>query len=155
MLKLMLTMLLLGAAPALPTKQTVHVMRHLDTPEGMRDPDLTEQGQRRAAALSRWFRGKRLRAIYVTDYRRTRQTVAPLAARLKLTPKPYDPRYTPALIEAVRAEKGAVLVVGHSNTVPDIVEGLGGVRPAPLAHPDFGDIWTVRDGKTERARLTD
>lgn len=149
----MLTLLLLGAAPAAERRQTVHVMRHLDTPAGARDPDLNEQGQRRAEALSRWFRGKRLRAIYVTDYRRTRQTVAPLAARLKLTPKPYDPRYTPALIERVRSEKGPVLVVGHSNTVPDIVEGLGGTRPAPLAHPDFGDLWTVRDGKTERTRL--
>jgi broad specificity phosphatase PhoE len=149
----MLTLLLLGAAPAAERRQTVHVMRHLDTPKGARDPELTEQGRRRAEALSRWFRGKRLRAIYVTDFRRTRQTVAPLAARLKMTPKLYDPRYTPALIERVRRERGAVLVVGHSNTVPDIVEGLGGARPAPLAHPDFGDLWTVRDGKTERTRL--
>jgi hypothetical protein len=36
-----------------------------------------------------------------------------------------------------------VLVVGHSNTVPDIVAGLGGPRPAPLVHEDFGDIWHI------------
>ena len=49
--------------------------------------------------------------------------------------------------------EGPVLIVGHSNTVPDIIEGLGGVRPGPLEHPDFGDIWTVRPGRTAHARL--
>ena len=40
-------------------------------------------------------------------------------------------------------ERGTVLIVGHSNTVPDIVAGLGGTRPDPLVHEDFGDIWHI------------
>jgi phosphohistidine phosphatase SixA len=58
-----------------------------------------------------------------------------------VTPKVYDPADSSALIAAVLRETGTVLVVGHSNTVPDIVEKLGGDRPAPLVHEDFGDIW--------------
>jgi broad specificity phosphatase PhoE len=131
-------------------------MRHLDTAAGERDPDLLPEGQRAAAALVAWFRHERAwpAAIYVTDYKRTRQSVAPLAARLRLTPIPYDPRDTPGLVARVRAGPHPALIVGHSNTVPDIVEQLGGTRPGALVHEDFGDIWRIGpEGATTRTRI--
>lgn len=131
-----------------------YVMRHLDTPEGERDPDLTPQGQRRAALLANWFGRERPAAIYVSDYRRTRQTAAPLAARLGLTPIVYDPADTAGLVARVRAGPLPALIIGHSNTVPDVIAALGGTRPAPLVHADFGDIWVIgRDGTTQRRRV--
>ena len=137
-----------------PPEPAVYVMRHLHTPEGERDPDLTAEGQRQAALLADWFAAERPRAIYVSDYRRTRQTAAPLARRLGLVPIVYDPADTPALIALVRAGPLPALVVGHSNTVPDIVAQLGGTRPAPLVHADFGDIWRIGpDGATLRQRI--
>jgi broad specificity phosphatase PhoE len=144
------------ATMSAPAPPATYVMRHLDTPAGERDPDLLPEGQRAAVLLVRWFERERARpvAIYVSDYKRTRQTAAPLAARLGLQLTIYDPSDTPALIARVRAEPGPVLIVGHSNTVPDIVAALGGTRPAPLVHQDFGDIWLVRPGgATERARI--
>ncbi|HEV2817903.1 MAG TPA: phosphoglycerate mutase family protein [Allosphingosinicella sp.] len=130
------------------------MIRHLNTPEGERDPDLLPEGQRAAQALAGWFRRERVRAIYVSDYRRTRQTAAPLAARLRLVPIVYDPRDTPGLVARVRAGPRPALIVGHSNTVPEIIEALGGTRPAPLVHADFGDIWRVAaDGTTTRMRI--
>jgi phosphohistidine phosphatase SixA len=60
-----------------------------------------------------------------------------------VVPTAYDPRDTPALIAQVRRQPGSVLVVGHSNTVPEIVEGLGGARPADLAEDRYGEIWRV------------
>jgi broad specificity phosphatase PhoE len=130
------------------------VMRHLNTPAGERDPDLTAEGQRVAALLATWFTRDRPRVIYVSDFRRTRQTAGPLAARLGLTPIVYDPADTPGLIARVRAGPHPALIVGHSNTVPDIVEQLGGTRPGPLVHEDFGDIWRVAaDGATQRLRI--
>jgi hypothetical protein len=46
--------------------------------------------------------------------------------------------------------------VGHSNTVPDIVEQLGGARPGPVAHEDFGDVWRVgSSGSTERLKISE
>jgi len=142
------------AAPAWATQPVVYVMRHLNTPAGERDPDLLPEGQRVALRLARYFRSDRPVAIYVSDFRRTRQTAAPLAARLGLTPIVYDPADTPGLIARVRAEHGPVLIVGHSNTVPDIVAGLGGARPAALVHEDFGDIWRVSpDGVTLHSRI--
>ena len=137
-----------GAAPAF------YVMRHLHTPEGERDPDLTAEGRRQAGLLAGRFGEAPPRAIYVSDYRRTRQTAAPLAARLGLTPIVYDPADTPALVARVRAGPLPALVVGHSNTVPDIVAGLGGTRPGPLVHADFGDLWRIGPaGETERLRI--
>ncbi len=147
------TLLAFAAVPA-AAQQSVYVMRHLDTPAGQQDPDLLPEGRRAAEALAAWFQAERPAAIYISDYKRTRQTVAPLAARLGLTPNLYDPRDTPGLIARVRTEHGVVLVVGHSNTVPDIIAALGGTRPAPLVHEDFGDIWRVAPGGgTARMRI--
>ncbi len=142
-------------APAeTPRQPAFYVVRHLHTPEGERDPDLTAEGQRQAALLASWFRGRAPAAIYVSDYRRTRQTAAPLAARLGLTPIAYDPADTPGLVARVRAGPLPALIVGHSNTVPDIVAQLGGTRPGPLVHADFGDIWVIGPaGETERLRI--
>jgi broad specificity phosphatase PhoE len=136
------------------TGPVTYVMRHLDTPAGERDPDLLPEGQRAAAALATSFGRERVRAIYVSDFRRTRQTAAPLAARLGLTPIVYDPADTPGLVARVRAGPHPALIVGHSNTVPGIVEALGGPRPVALVHADFGDIWRVApDGATTRLRI--
>jgi broad specificity phosphatase PhoE len=139
-----------------PAPPATYVVRHLNTPAGERDPDLLPEGTRVAALLPAWFERERARpvAIYVSDYKRTRQTAAPLAQRLGLQLTLYDPSDTPALIARVRAEPGPVLIVGHSNTVPDIVAALGGERPAPLVHEDFGDIWVVQPGgATSRQRI--
>lgn len=155
-----LAALLLALMPAAAQAQTsiqplVYVMRHLNTPAGERDPDLLPPGRQNAELLAAWFPADAQPvAIYVSDFKRTRQTAAPLAARLGLTPIVYDPADTPALVARVRAERGPVLIVGHSNTVPDIVAALGGPRPDPLTHEDFGDIWRVApDGATARAHL--
>ncbi|HWT12879.1 MAG TPA: phosphoglycerate mutase family protein [Allosphingosinicella sp.] len=141
------------AAPE-PPAPVHYVMRHLHTPAGERDPDLTAEGQRQAALLAGWFGREPPAAIYVSTFKRTLQTAAPLAARLGLTPLVYDPADTPALLARVRAGPRPALIVGHSNTVPDIVEQLGGERPGPLAHEDFGDVWQVGpDGATTRRRI--
>jgi len=142
------------ATATAPPAPAIYVVRHLNTPAGERDPDLLPEGRRNADLLAAWFGPVRPRAIYVSDFRRTRQTAAPLAARLGLEPLVYDPADTPGLIARVRAGPLPALIVGHSNTVPDIVAALGGSRPAPLVHEDFGDIWRVdADGTTVRMRI--
>lgn len=126
-----------------PAQPNIYVMRHLHTPAGVSDPDLTAEGMKYAAAVEDWFQRDPPNAIYASSTKRAQQTVEPLARRLKLAPKIYDPRDTPGLLAAVSLETGTVLIVGHSNTVPDIIEKLGGKRPADLTHEDFGDIWHV------------
>ena len=58
---------------------------------------------------------------------------------------------------SVLNETGTVLVIGHSNTVPEIVERLGGSRPKPLVHEDFGDVWLISGPErvTKHTRLAE
>jgi phosphohistidine phosphatase SixA len=142
--------LLAGAAQAGP----VYVMRHLERDVGA-DPGLNATGAANAKRLAEWFRHAPPAAIYVTPYRRARETVAPLAAKLGLTPIEYDPRQQDELIEAVRAVNGSVLIVGHSNTVPAIVHALGGPVAEDLPDSDYGRIWIVRDGSVRVAPLAE
>jgi phosphohistidine phosphatase SixA len=121
----------------------IYVVRHLHTPAGVPNAQLTDEGRAAAVRLADWLRRDPPRTILVSDTDRARDTAAPTAARYKAAVLVYDPKDTPALLAQVLASTGTLLVVGHSNTVPDIVAGLGGTRPAPLVHEDFGDIWHV------------
>lgn len=156
LLALLATLVAVALVPVPALAQPiVYVVRHLHTPEGVRDPDLLPEGRHAAETLANLFpANERPTAIYVTDFARSRQTAAPTMARFSLTPIVYAPGDTPALVEMVRAQDGVVLIVGHSNTVPDIVAALGGTRPAPLSHPDFGDVWRIAlDGTTTHQQL--
>ncbi|HEX8511552.1 MAG TPA: phosphoglycerate mutase family protein [Allosphingosinicella sp.] len=142
-----------ASTPGEPAGSSWYVMRHLQKAQGP-DPALSAEGATNAARLASWFGKDRPAAIYVSTTRRARETAAPIAATLGLTPREYDPRDTPGLVARAKAEAGTVLIVGHSNTVPEIVAGLGGTRPADLAETDYGDIFRVRrDGTVERLRL--
>jgi phosphohistidine phosphatase SixA len=155
LLFVMAALLLAGCATAEPEggKPAIYVMRHLHKADGQ-DPGLSEIGQRCAAALAEQLAGRGLAAIYVSTTRRARETAAPLAARLGLSASDYDPQDTPALAARVRAETASALIVGHSNTVPDIVAALGGARPADLTDESYGDIWRVgRDGTVSAERI--
>lgn len=140
-------------APIQP-RSTFYVMRHLDTPAGASDPDLTEQGRRNAELLAARFSANPPATIFVSNTKRAQQTAAPLATRLGIEPIVYDPADTASLIVDVMKEPPPVLIVGHSNTVPDIVAALsGGQRPAPLVHEDFGDIWQISGRSVTRTKL--
>lgn len=140
---------------ATPTGPSFYVMRHLQKGTG-EDPPLTEEGRANARRLIGMFAADPPRVIYVSEWRRTRETAAPLAARLRVKVRRYQARDTPGLIARVLAERGPVLIVGHSDTVPEIVARLGGERPAPLAETDFGDVWHIWGAppRTVRLRVT-
>jgi phosphohistidine phosphatase SixA len=125
-----------------PGPPNIYVMRHLQKAEGA-DPPLAELGRANAALLPDLVLRDPPRAIYVSATRRARETAAPLAVALGIVPQEYDPRDTPALLARLRAERHTVLVVGHSNTVPDIVEGMGGRRPDPIDETTYGWIYYI------------
>lgn len=126
----------------------VYVVRHFEKGPGD-DPSLTPQGAARAKALARMLVSSGITAIFATPTRRAIESAAPLAQRLGINVTPYDPRDPEALARAVAAANGAVLVVGHSNTVPELVERFGGARPAPLTEADYGTLFEVTPGSTQ------
>lgn len=90
------------------------------------DPGLTAVGEERAQALARLLADAGITRIHSTETRRTRETAGPLAAALELGVEPYDGRDLVAFAARLRAEPGRHLVVGHSNTTPEIAGLLGG-----------------------------
>src|ERR1039457_4489310 len=118
---------LLLVLPA-PCAETVILVRHAEKAAAPADnPPLTADGRKRAEALATMLGSSGVTSIFVTDYLRTQQTAEPLASLLDLTPQRIGAKQTPDLVAAIRGHKdGVVLVVGHSNTVPEIIAALGG-----------------------------
>lgn len=129
------------------TQPAVYVIRHLEKGTG-EDPPLTTEGRANAAKLADLLAEKRIAAIFATETRRAMETAAPLAQRLRLKVTPYDPRDPKGLVAAVRHARAPVLVVGHSNTVPEIVELLGASRPGAIDESDYGTLFIVGPGAT-------
>jgi phosphohistidine phosphatase SixA len=120
-----------------------YVMRHLQKADASADPGLSAEGLRQAQLLADRFAERPPAVIYVTNTRRARETAAPIAARLQLEPRIYDPRDAAGLVADLQKDPNPALIIGHSNTVPEIVAALGGARPAPIGDADYGTIYHV------------
>lgn len=133
---------------------TFYVSRHMRKAEGD-NPPLSAEGAREAQRLANLLKGEGISAIFVTDTIRSRQTGQPLAGALGIELQTYDPRDNAALARRAAAIPGSILIVGHSNTVPDIVAALGGTPPGPMSEEDFGRLFAVEraNGKTFETRL--
>jgi broad specificity phosphatase PhoE len=80
-----------------------------------------------------------------TDYNRTRNTAQPTAAAAGLTLEVYDPKNQETLVADLRASKGNVLVVGHSNTVSQLANAFvdEGEKFADLTDLEYDYIYVV------------
>jgi broad specificity phosphatase PhoE len=128
------------------------------------DPGLSPAGHRRAAELTRQLVDADvvagIDAIYSTPYRRTRETAQPLAEALDLPINIYEPAEDnePIVDAMVRNHKGKIiLVVGHSNTVPELIAALGASKNVPpIAEMEYDNIYIISIpwfGKTKTIRL--
>jgi phosphohistidine phosphatase SixA len=150
---LALLVAVLLATPA-AAQQTIFLVRHAeraDTSPGVSptmaaDPDLSEAGRARAESLASALKDARITAIYTTEFKRTQQTAAPLAKVLGLTVKVVTSKSAADLVKQLKAEKGNVLVVGHSNTVPDVIKGLGVTTPVTIGDDEFDNMFLVSTG---------
>lgn len=134
----LLLFLALGAAPApvLAQDGVIILVRHAETtPDGTRNPALSPDGVERAARLADLLADAGLDGVYTTDYDRTRSTAGAVARPLGLEPVLYDPGALHDFAAQLLTSGGRVLVVGHSNTTPSLVELLGGdAGPAISEH---------------------
>jgi len=157
-LLLAFTGLFSAAAQAEPT--LVIVVRHAERalePEG--DPSLSAEGVQRAQQLAERLANAHVNAIITTHYRRTQETALPTAKAFGIEPIVVGVRRTamdahvPEVLAAIHAQRGVVLVVGHSNTVTDIVAGLSGARPVRLCDTSFSRLFIVQPGPVGSAVL--
>jgi len=105
----------------------VVLVRHAEkADEPASDPPLSPEGTARALELSRVLADAGITRIHSTDTRRTRETVAPLAAALGIEVELYESRDLPAMAARLGTLPGRHLVVGHSNTTDALSEAMGG-----------------------------
>lgn len=131
---------------------TYYVVRHTEKAENTMTSDvpLSAQGEQRAQALKEMLKGKKIGTIYSTNYLRTRSTAKPLAESIGLTIQVYEPTDSTFISRIINAgdtdNEGNMLIVGHSNTVDDIVNKLmkNAVVPGDLPETQYGDLFIVK-----------
>ncbi|WP_299456089.1 phosphoglycerate mutase family protein [uncultured Microscilla sp.] len=118
-------MIALGmTASSVWAQTTIYLVRHAEKDKG-RDPDLTVAGKERAKALQELLKKEKITAVYATKTKRTMQTGQPVAEAQKLTVENYDYRDMQLLSKLFDKHAGkAILVVGHSNTLPSLLNHL-------------------------------
>lgn len=124
---------------------TIYLVRHSEKElDGGSDPALTEQGKYRAAKWAEVLRHVKLAAVYSTDTQRTRDTASPTANTKGLPVLIYDGR-APDIELFSNAHAGqSILIVGHSNTVPDLVNKLTlKDQFEDLSEKDYDDLFIV------------
>ena len=129
---------------------TVYVIRHgekqmVEGDAAMKeDPPLSPAGQMRAMGLAKDIPVSDLDAIYVTRTKRSYDTASAVIAVTGLEPIYYPPRDVDGLVTRLRKRHGeSVLVVGHSNTIPALLQGLGVQEPLEISEDQYGDLWVV------------
>lgn len=134
-------------------QQLVFVVRHAEKIDNSADTALSAAGEARAQRLADMLAATSIAVIYTTQYQRTVQTAAPLAKRLGIGANIVPARETEALLAKIRlhgktvgnapGKSGAVLVVGHSNTVPAILKGLGHMADVVIADDEFDNLFAI------------
>lgn len=111
------------------------------------DPPLSAEGKTRAENLITALKEFTPSTVFSTNYERTRSTVSPFAKKLGVEVQHYDPRNQPAFAEKLKTMEGhTILIAGHSNTVPRLVNLLIGdsSKYADLDESVYNKIYIVR-----------
>ncbi len=140
---------------------TVILVRHAEKggDPGDRDPELSDAGRERARTLAHVLGELDIDAIYSTPFLRTRNTAQPIADLLGVEITVTPPTRTVDDIAAtIRRDHAGdvVLVVGHSNTIPGVVNALGAGSFEDLTEEEYDDLFVVTltaDGTASVVRL--
>ena len=147
---------------------TVFLIRHAEREEEPRqDPPLSQQGTARSQALARLLSSAGIKAIFTSQYTRTKQTAEPLATKLGLTVTPLTLKLNPSNPRQIAEESTAevtnkileragqsVLVVGHSNSIPDVIKMLGGDVVPTIDERKHDDLFIVTVYAKGKAKVT-
>ena len=122
----------------------VVIVRHAEkAANGGNDPDLSSPGRARAEALARILKDSGITAIFTSEFKRTRETAAPTATSAHVTPTVVAAKDTAALVTKLHQLNGNALVVGHGDTIPNIVKALGINSPINIPDADYSELLIV------------
>jgi len=137
---------------------TLILVRHAEkliVPPENKDPDLSVAGQARAQELARMFSDSGIAAIYATQYKRTQQTVKPLADKLGLSVSKVDAKETAELVKQIRSRNSGqvIFIAGHNNSVPEIIAAMGGPKLPIIPETEYDNLYILTVYSNGSARL--
>jgi phosphohistidine phosphatase SixA len=151
------------APVAASAQKLVIVVRHAERADqgaaagqmmNQNDPPLSAAGQARAAKLAALLADANVKAVFATEYRRTQDTVKPLADKLGLRVQVVPGRETANLIGLLKSAPadGVAVIAGHSNTVPAIIKALGGPE-LTIAENEYDNLFIIEPSTGAFTRL--
>ena len=122
----------------------VILVRHAERLNDTDTTSLSPAGFQRASALAHVVESAGITRIFVSDKKRALQTAAPTGAALGITLVQIPAGQTDRFVDSIKAHRGEViLVVGHSDSVPTIIERLGISSPPIIASTEFDHLFVV------------
>ena len=162
---IMLSTLLSGAvsgyhSPSNQSLTTIIFVRHAEKkvePDNP-DPDLSLAGEARAQEIARMFANTGVNAIYATQFKRTQQTVKPLADKLGIPITQVPAKNSAEVVKQIREQHmgKVIFVAGHNNSVPEMIAALGGPKFPIIPETEFDNLYILtidREGKTKLIKL--
>ena len=139
---------LLLLAPAAVDAQAepivIYLVRHSERAEdGTGDPPISEAGWARSRLIAQMLDDAGVTRVHSTDFRRTRSTGQPTAEAEGIEIESYDPRDLPGFAARLKTMPGRHLVLGHSNTTPQLVEALGGKPGTAIEEMEYDRFYIV------------
>ena len=136
-------------------QEAIYVIRHAEKELTGTDPSITEDGKKRAVAWAEMLQHVELDAVITSDAKRTQETGAIIANRLGLPTYSVDRADTAGLTDMLSFdhEEDVVLVVGHAETLPGILESLGAFNEITISQTDFANLFILLQPGTVEPRL--
>lgn len=127
------------SALAADERETIFLVRHGEKVSAASDALLSAAGHRRANCLAQTLKDANVQAIFAPEVKRTQQTAEPLANAKHVSITVIPRKNQVELTDKARAaaQSGAVLIVAQQDTVPQIVQQLGGGTIPPIADNEF------------------
>lgn len=126
---------------------TYYISRHAERAGTMsNDPQLTPEGEKQALDLRDYLKNKNIKGIYSTNFNRTKATARPASEQFNLPITIYNPQQANNMLDSFKAtNKNNILIVGHSNTVDDMVNRLMGANTmTDLPETEYGSLFVVK-----------
>jgi phosphohistidine phosphatase SixA len=140
-----------------PAITKIFIVRHAEKETG-KDPALTDAGNRRAGDLMRILQSEGIQKIYVSQYKRTQMTADSMRMQLKIDTVHYAAdTLCDNLLNAIMQHSDfgkTILIVAHSNTIPQIIRKLGvtGYPYGDIPDNEFDNLFVITY-KKEKAKL--
>jgi 2,3-bisphosphoglycerate-dependent phosphoglycerate mutase len=130
---------------------SIYLVRHAEKQAIKGDPKLTQCGKLRAEQIASMLAQTNIKHIYSTPYQRTMATAAPFAKQSKLAIKQYSPAKLAQFSQQLLKQKESALVVGHSNTTPQLAALLSEMDVAEITEKQYRNLYQIHvssSGKT-------